>query len=122
MPGGYHSSTKPGSAQLEVPTRIRPATRLRLHDRVFVTREQQLGHLGESVRPRPGGLEDPYDVKAIAWPGLRYLRVPLHDRVRDHVDRLVLPADQRHAAGGQPHVVAEIRLMAFLVGGVRRKP
>src|SRR5687767_697002 len=25
MPGGYHSSTKPGSAQLEVPIRRRPA-------------------------------------------------------------------------------------------------
>src|SRR4051794_27868035 len=26
MPSGYHSLTKPGSAQLEVPTRMRPAT------------------------------------------------------------------------------------------------
>src|SRR5947209_17441605 len=48
MPFGYHSATNPGSAQLEVPTRIRPAIGLNLappaeavpgrHDRAQVVR------------------------------------------------------------------------------------
>src|SRR3954471_14593473 len=39
MPGGYHSSTKPGSAQLDVPTRILPA----------MTRK--IGRAAEAARP-----------------------------------------------------------------------
>src|SRR4051812_47210729 len=102
MPGGDHSSTKPGSAQLEGPTRIRPGTWL---DRRFlIAWEQQLGHLREGVRSWCRGLEHPHHVEAIAWPGRRYLRIVRDDRVRDRGDRVVLPADQRHAAGGCLHI------------------
>src|SRR5436305_15159764 len=101
MPGGYHSSTKPGSAQLEVPTRMRPLTRLRIDDRVFVAWEKQLGHLAESVRAVVAGLEDPHDVEPVAGPGLRYPGAGRRGELVRYVrDRVVLPADEGHVLAG----------------------
>src|SRR3954465_2318541 len=106
MPSGYHSATKPGSDQLDVPTRMRPAMPLTLpaapaeavrrrHDRAEVVRIL----LGAPCAAR-------LDVAHLADGHVRTLEPPhrLHDDVRDPVALLELPlrSDDRLRPDGQP--------------------
>src|ERR1051325_11459686 len=72
IPCGYHSSTKPGSAQLDVPTRMRPAICLSI-----ARHRLDLGNGG-------GGRGDLHGLEALRVPGQpvsggHSLRVPLLD-------------------------------------------